>query len=163
MKNRVVGTLVAALLLCASQSLAQFKSQVEDGPKVSDGMVQQPPPELFLGWFNPARFHMQQSLSMSYQSIGGQGLSLGTYTNSMSYEFTDNLMARADVSMSYSPSNSFANFGQGRNNLSSLYLSRAQLDYKPWQNVLIQFQYRQNPFGYLYSPYFDPWYREMGF
>ena len=164
MKTGVFGGVLAMLLLIASQGNAQFKSQVENEPKVTDGMIQQESPSLFLGWFNPEKFHMQHSFSMSYAAAGGQGLSLSTYTNSMSYEFTDNLKASADVSMSYSPTNSFSSFAGAKNNLSSFYLSRAQVDYKPWQNVLFQIQYRQMPFGYYYgSPFFDPWYRGMGF
>ena len=158
------GIAVAAmLLLFAPLSLAQFKSQVENEPKISDGMIQESSPSFLFGWFDPARFHMQHTFSMSYATVGGQGLSLSTYTNSMSYEFTDNLRARADVSMSYSPFNSLSTFGGAKNNLSSIYLSSAQVEYKPWQNVLFQVGYRQYPYGSYYSPFYDPWYRGMGF
>ncbi|MBM2841771.1 MAG: hypothetical protein HW412_2299, partial [Bacteroidetes bacterium] len=51
-----------------------------------------------------------------------------------------------------------------KNDLSSIYLSRAQVDYRPWDNVLVQLQYRSLPFGsYYYSPFYSPWYRENGF
>jgi hypothetical protein len=162
MKKRII-LAVAAALLCASASMAQFKSQVDQGSRVSDGVAPQTGSLLF-GWFNPERFHMRHSFDLSYSTFGGQGMSLGTYTNSMTYDIADNLNARADLSMSWSPYNSFSKFGGKQNDLSSIYLSRAELNYKPWDNVLVKFQYRQIPYGnYYYSPFYNPWYREDGF
>lgn len=156
----------AAILMfgvCAATSFAQFRSQPGSESRVSDGLIQQTSPSLFFGWFNPDKFHMRHSLSFSYQTIGSQGLSLGTYTNSMMYEVANNLTARADVSLSYSPYNSFAKHGQ--QDLSSIYLSRAQLDYKPWDNFMVQLQYRSIPHGLYspYSPYASSWYRDQGY
>jgi hypothetical protein len=97
---------------------------------------------------------------------GGEGFSLGTYTNSMMYEFAPNLNVRADVSMSYSPFQSFASgLGGKRNDLSKIYLSRADVSYRPWENTMIQFSFRQypyQPYG-MFSQFHDPWYREGGF
>jgi hypothetical protein len=120
-------------------------------------------PSLVLGWFNPEKFHMSHSFNLSYQTFGSQGISLGTYTNSMIYEIASNLNARADVSLSYSPYSSFSTLNK-KNDLSSVYLSRAQLDYHPWDNVSVQLQYRQLPYvSSYYSPFYSPWYRENGF
>ena len=149
------------LVLISSVGLAQFKSQVEDQARVSDVLMHQSPSLLF-GWFNPDRFHMNHSVSFSYQSFGGRGISLGTYTNSMRYDIADNMTARADVSLSYSPYNSLSTLG--KSDLSSLYLSRAQLDYKPWENVLFKVQYSNVPYGYgYYSPFSNHWFREGGY
>jgi hypothetical protein len=116
------------------------------------------------GWFNPANFHMRHSFDLSYSTFGGQGMSLGTYTNSMTYDFSDRLNARADVSMSFSPYSTMSTFGGKKNDLSSIYLSRAEVNYKPWENVLVKLQYQQIPYGsYYYSPFYSPWYREGGF
>lgn len=157
---------VVGIAVCLSAGLAhgQFKSQLEAESKVSNGFMQQSAPSFLFGWFNPEKFHMQHSLSFSYMTFGGQGMSLGTYTNSMMYEFADNLNAQADISLSYSPYNSLSTFG--KNDLSSIYLSRAQVNYKPWENVNVQLQYRALPYGF-YSPYsssyYHPWYTEGGF
>lgn len=148
---------------------AQFKSQGQEESKVSQGLYGQPSSSSSLfGWFDPSKFSMHHSFQMSYMTMGGgQGMSLGTYTNSMQYEFSDRLNARADVSLSYSPYNSFSSglTGSKRNDLSSLYLSRAELNYKPWDNTRIQLSFRQLPYGgySYYSPFYDPWYREGGF
>jgi hypothetical protein len=154
------------ILLASLTASGQFISQIAQEERVSAGMVQSSP-TLLLGWFNPDKFHMRHSLNFSYLTMGGEGVSLGTYTNSMMYEIADNLQARADISMSYSPNSSFSQFGgQKANSLSSLYLSRAEISYKPWDNVFVQVQFRQQPYGH-YSPFGSsfgsPWYREDGF
>jgi hypothetical protein len=153
-----------AVVAVATLGQAQFKSQVEQESRISSGISQQGEPSLLFGWFNPEKFHMQHSLSFSYMTMGGQGVSLGTYTNSMTYDFADNLNARADVSMSYSPfaSTSFMTKGM-KNNMSSVYLSRAELNYKPWENFSVHVQYRQSPYGYYYSPFASPWFGGDGY
>jgi hypothetical protein len=163
--------LVAALILVtAAGTRAQFKSQVEEESRISGGILQQSAPSLLFGWFNPEKFTMRHSVSFSFQTMGNQSMSLGTYTNSMMYEFAENLNARADVSMSYSPYNSFSGaFGKGqKNSLSSIYLSRAELNYRPWENVAVQVQFRQIPYGMyspfgMYSSFGSPWYGGDGF
>ena len=159
--------LVAALVLgTAAGACAQFKTQVEQESRISNGIMQQSEPSLLFGWFNPDKFTMRHSVSFQYTTMGDQSLSLGTYTNSMMYEFAENLNARADISMSYSPFNSFSGaFGKGTNNsLSSIYLSRAELNYRPWENVAVKLQFRQIPYGMsYYSPFYSPWYGGDGF
>ncbi|HCV43080.1 MAG TPA: hypothetical protein DGH68_06315 [Bacteroidetes bacterium] len=163
--NRASLVFIAVCLLCISAlAHAQFKSQVESESRVSEGLMSQTAPQLFLGWFNPDKFHMHHTFDLSFTSFGRNAVSLGTYTNSMSYEFADNLRARTDLSMSYSPYNNLPTLNGKKNDLSSIYLSRAQLDYKPWENFLIQLQYRSLPYGSYYgSQFFNPWYRENGF
>ena len=152
------------LLLAASSTKAQFRSQASAESRVAGGLMHNSSPSLFLGWFDPARFHMRHTFDISYITSGGQGLSMGTYTNSMMYEIADNLNARADVSLSYSPYNSFSTFNNKRSDLSSVYLRRAEINYMPFKDVLVQFQYRTIPYGYgAYSPFYNPWYRENGF
>ncbi len=140
-----------------SPATAQFKAQLEKEAPVSDMITRQQDPGLLFGWFDPSKFSMHHSLSYSYQTIGGQGMSVGMYTNSMMYQFADNLNARADVSLMYSPYNSFGVGGGKRNDLSSIYLSRAELNYRPWQNVVVQVQYRQMPWWNMYDSPYAPW------
>jgi hypothetical protein len=154
---------LGVMLMCASGlGLAQFKGQAEREALSSGGLITQPPSTLFFGWFDPSKFSMHHSFSLSYQTAGGQGMTLGSYTNSMMYQFTDNLDVQTDISMMYSPYSSFGM--KGTKDLSGIYLSRAQLNYRPWENVSVQLQYRQLPYGYYYySPFTYPWYRENGF
>ena len=164
MKAKSFVIILSVVVLGCSLANAQFKSQVSGETNIADGLMHSSSPSLFLGWFDPARFHMRHSFDFSYVTFGGQGMSLGTYTNSMMYEIADNLNARADLSLSYSPYNSFSTFNNKKNDLSSIYLSKAELNYMPAKNVLVQFQYRTIPYGYApYSSFYNPWYRENGF
>jgi hypothetical protein len=138
---------------------AQFKSQLDRESQAPPGIIAQPSSSFLFGWFDPNRFSMRHSFEVSYMTAGGQGLSLSTYTNSMMYKFADNLDAQADVSMSYSPTSSFSPFGAKGKDFSGIYLSKAELNYHPWENVYMQLQYRQLPYGsYYYSPFSSPWY-----
>jgi hypothetical protein len=151
-------------VLVVSSSNAQFKTQREYETRVSDGIAPSGSPSLYLGFFDPEKFHMQHSLSMSYMTFGGQGMSLGTYTNSMTYAFSDNLNARADVSMMYSPNSQLGGFsGKTKSDFSSLFLSRAEVNYRPWENVHFQVQFRQIPYTSLYSPFANPFYGDFGY
>ncbi len=159
MSKTLIAAFVALFLLGSASASAQFKAQVPEESRIGDGSTQSESSSWSpFSWFNPENFHMTQSFSMSYMTMGGQGLSLGTYTNSMMYQFSDKLDARADLSLSYSPFNSFNTFGK-KNDFSSLYLSRAELNYRPWKNVIMQVQFRQLPYSsYFYnSPFYNPW------
>lgn len=155
--------ILASVLLIAGVSSAQFKSQVQQETQTSFSRLGDSSPLLALfGWFNPDKFTMRHSFDLSYTSVGGHGISLGTYTNSMRYEIADNFNARADVSLSFSPFNTLPTFN--KRDFSGLYLSRAELNYKPWENVFMQIQYRQLPYHSYVSPFFyNPFYRENGF
>ena len=163
--KRYIVTALVILALVGSTTRAQFKTQIEQESRVSNSIYQQPEETSLFGWFNPEKFHMHHSLSFSYQTIGVQGVSLGTYTNSMMYRFADNFNVQTDISMSYSPTKSLTSFnGKGNSDLSGVYLSRAELNYRPWNNVLLEVQYRQMPFGsYAMSPFNSFWFRENGF
>jgi len=148
MKNLVMFLLTAVLSLSVAQ--AQFKSDEQNHPSVVNALIK-PTTGLsgLLGWFNPDDFRMHHSFSLQYMASGGYGLSLATYTNSMMYRLADPLDVRFDVSLQGSP---FGPSAQGE--FSRLYLSRAELNYRPWENVRVQFQFRQFPYG-SYSPYYD--------
>lgn len=154
--------ILASILLAAGGSSAQFKSQVQQETQTSFSRLGGSSPlSALFGWFNPDKFTMRHSFDLSYTRVGGQGLSLGTYTNSMRYEIADNLNARADVSLSFSPFNTLPTFNT--KDFSGLYLSRAELNYTPWDNVFMQIQYRQLPYNSYLSPFYNPFYRENGF
>lgn len=148
--------LVGAVACFSLAGQAQFKAQMpnESRPSItqSGGSIMS---SLF-GWFDPERFHMRHSIQMSYQTLGaGGGFSLGTYTNSMLYQVTDNLNARADVSFSFSPYNTFSKYGGAPSMLNKVYLSRAEINYRPMENMLLQVQYRQLPFSpFYYNPFY---------
>jgi hypothetical protein len=151
---RKIGFVLACVLLFSIAGNAQFKSQAEQ-PSVSRSIVQSRPSITnFFGLLNPENLRMQHNLSMSYFSFGGTGISLASYTNSLFYKISDPLNVRFDVTLQGSP------FGQSayQNALSGIFLSRAELNYRPWENFLIKLEYNRIPFNYygIYDPWYNP-------
>lgn len=148
-----VAGLMALLLIFSSVSYAQFRDQLSNKPNVENSLFKSDyGGGSLLGFFNPANFSMRQSISMSYMTFGGQGLSLATYTNSMSYRISNPLTLSADVSVMSSPystlGNSFAK------SISGIYLTRAELNYRPSKDFSIDVQFDQNPLYRYYNPYY---------
>jgi hypothetical protein len=152
---------VIAVFALASVAPAQFKSQVEQETSIAStrlGGLSGPLAFMF-GWFNPDKFTMRHSFDMSFTSFSGQSLSLGTYTNTMMYQFADNFNARADIAFSFSPFSNLSTFN--KKDFSGVYLKNAEVNYKPWDNTTVSVSFRQSPYGYYdyYSPFYNPWYR----
>ncbi len=153
-----LGGLMALMLILSSVSYAQFKDELSNQPSVQSSMIRSDNSSSLLGFFNPANFSMRQSISMSYMTFGNQGLALGMYTNSMSYKISKPLTLSADVSILNSPYSSLGSkFSQG---LNGIYLTRADLNYRPSDNFQIDLQFNQNPLYRYYNPYYyyyNPW------
>ncbi len=140
-----------AFVLVSTIATAQFKARSNDQPSVSQSLVRSDDSGLLFGWFDPGKLKMSQSYSLSYQSFGQNGLALGVYTNSLSYQISDPLSVQMDVSVMHSPYNTFGDkLGKS---LSGIFLSRAQLNYKPSENTLFQIQFRQVPASLYYGGY----------
>jgi len=142
-------------ILLIGFSLTAFGQFRDDGlhkPEIQDGITNSSSGNLF-GFLNSDNFSMKHTLSMSYTAFGGNGISLGTYTNSMYYKMMDNLNVQADVSMVYSP---YSTFGKDfQNEIGGIYLSRAAINYSPFKDMHITVQYRNLPYtGNYYSPYY---------
>lgn len=140
-------------LVFSISAFAQFKPKPSEEPKVSDSFIQ---PQSASDWFNlfdPNNFHMHHSYSASYSTFGGQGLALQRYTNTMIYQFAPNLDARVDISLQNSPYSTFESRLQ--NQFNKVYLSNAELSYRPWDNTVLRLSYQQIPWNYYgyYSPY----------
>ena len=142
---------VIAVVLIGGSVSAQFKTKMDDEPNVSQSLVRSGDDGFLFGWFDPSRLKMAQSFSMSYQTSGQNGFALGVYTNSLSYQVSDPLSLQMDVSVMHSPYSSIG--GDFAKSLSGIYLSRAELNYKPSDNMLFQVQFRQLPPGLYNSGY----------
>jgi len=142
---------VLLLVLLPIIAFSQFK---ESGKlDINSGLFRSATSSFFTNFLNSTNFQMKHSVGMSYSSFGNQGVALGTYTNTMMFKFADNLSFRTDISFVNSPYSSMGkNFS---NSLNGVYLSNAELNYKPTENSLITIQYRQIPANYYnsYSPY----------
>jgi hypothetical protein len=142
--------LIALILGISFTAFGQFKGSGFPTESVMDGIVRQGPSIPLLGFLNSGNFEMHQSVEMSYSTFGSQGLALGVYTNSLLYRFNNKLNVQADISIVNSPYSSFGKSFQNR--LNGIYLSNAEINYRPWKDVFITLQYRNSPLSY-YSPY----------
>jgi len=144
--------IVLVFLLTVSCLFAQYRNNGIETNSVKDGIVSQNSNALF-GFLNSDDFIMRHSLSMSYSSFAGQGVSLTSYTNSMFYRLFDNLNVQLDVSALYSPYSTLGDKFQ--KDISGIYISNAAINYHPWENFSVHLQYRTMPFGYgYYHPFY---------
>lgn len=136
---------------------AQFKSEGEKKVNILSGIYNESPSSLSINFFNPENFSMKHSMSMSYSSFGGQGIALGVYTNNMSYKISEKMNIEADISVVNSPYSTFGN--DLSKSINGVYLSRAQINYKPADDFFISLQFSRLPY---YNSYYSG-YNNFGF
>lgn len=151
--------LILVLVVFATTLNAQFKDQPSNYD-IKSGIIKNYSSSLFK-FFNSDNFRMNHTFDISYQTFGAAGsLALTTYTNSMFFKINDQLNIQADISLVNSPYNSFGK--EFSNKINGLYLSRAQINYKPSENMSIMFQYRNIPsYYYPYGYYSQFYYRDL--
>ncbi|MDX9758071.1 MAG: hypothetical protein RBU27_02830 [Bacteroidota bacterium] len=130
--------------------LAQFRGEEPGPPSVRDGVYRNTESNAILGFFHPENLEMRHSVSVSYGSVGDQGVGISMYTNSLRYRISEPLSVRADVAMMFSPFGSMSSRFQ--QDLSGIFLRRASIDYRPGKNMHISLQYRNDPYA-VYGPY----------
>lgn len=155
--------ILVSVALFTMTSFAQFKGSGFPERNIKDGIVSQQSVGSLFSFLNSDSFQMQHSYSLSYTGFGGQGLALGVYTNSMLFNLSNNLNVQVDASLVHSPYSSLGR--EFSNSLTGIYLSRAAIDYKPWDDVYISVQYRSIPnyyypyshgdFNDYYGPFFE--------
>jgi hypothetical protein len=153
---RCAPLLIIALIVLPGRAPAQFKSELENQPSSAQGLFK-PNTSIgsFLGLLDVENFSMHHTFSMNYLSSSGGGLSVASYTNSMFYQIANPLDVRVDLTLMGSPFGSYAGYQQ--NDYTKFFVSRAQLNYKPWENTSIRLEYNQIPFGsYNYYNRFAP-------
>ncbi len=106
--------------------------------------------------FSPQHFKMGHSYELSAGSMGGNSYSLGLYTNSLMWQFSQKVAARVDLSVAHSP---FGNApGMSHNVMGEeqpfrFFVQNAEVAYRPTSNMELRFSYHQSPYGGYYSPY----------
>ena len=140
-----------ALTLPAEAQLRQAPTQEQNRVKLYDAGS-----GLSLNrFFDPAHFRMSHSLEFSTGSFGGGASSLGMYTNSMQWQFSQKLAARVDVALAYSPTGNIngSNSFNGGNNSGKVFLRNAEIAYRPSENTMLHLSIRNSPYGSYMSPY----------
>lgn len=134
---------VILLLIITVTLNAQFKEDLNKKVDIRNSITNYQPSEFFLSFINPDNFSMSHSFSISYSAFSGQGVSLGVYTNSMKYKFSENMNLEVDASLVNSPYNTLGD--AFTNDINGLYISRAELNYAPMENMEIKLQFFNSP------------------
>jgi hypothetical protein len=159
--------LIFTTILLVNILFAQFKNDLYI-PSINTGYIRSTTSSFVQNFIDFSKLKMQHSFSMSYSAIGNQGFALGVFTNTLRYDFADNLNFQAAVSFVNSPYSTFGKeFSKGIN---GIYLQKAELNYKPSENTSISLSFSQLPYSYYnypyggygyfnrwYDPVFDPW------
>ncbi|MBU1100519.1 MAG: hypothetical protein KKA84_08960 [Bacteroidetes bacterium] len=124
---------------------AQFKEQLNKKVDIRNSISNNQPSGFFLDFINPENFSMSHSFSASYSAFSGHAVSLGVYTNSMKYKFNDKMNIEVDASLVNSPYNTLGD--AFTNNINGFYISRAELNYAPSENMEIKLQFFNSPLG----------------
>ncbi len=138
------------LLLCFIPGMVSGQLKIQDKPVNVGGELRKPLQDqsLFFGILDPAKFSMSHSVSMSYFSVGGGGIAQNMYLNTMTYQIADPLMLRVQWGVQNFPYNNLSKDNplfQG-----GFFLSGAELNYKPNENMELSVQFNQMP-GYMYN------------
>ena len=144
--------LILFVIAFFANGFSQYRDSGFPTESVYDGIVKSEPHSLF-GFLDSDNLKMSHSFEMSYSTFAGQGLALGSYTNSLSYKFSNSLKFLLETSIVTSP---YSSLGKNyQNAINGIYINRAQLNFKPWKNVDVILQYRQFPASAYYNPYYN--------
>jgi len=144
--------LVIILLFISSLSFSQFKDK-DLSPTIMNGITNYSPSGFLSSFLSPDNFQMSHSINMSYSAFGGNGVALSTYTNSITFRFSENINLEVDASLVASPYSSFGEDHQ--KSINGIYLSRAQLNYKISNNSNLVIQFLNPPPGKYYNNYYN--------
>ena len=135
----------------------QLKSQLPDqnaGAMITGNKISTTVPLL-----DPSRFNMRHNFSMSTMSIGGQAMNVAAYNNMMTYELNPNLQLGTSFSL-VQPTGLMGPGNYGLKNTQILY--DANLQYRPSENTLIEFNMSNRPYynrhRLEYRPFYNNYY-----
>jgi hypothetical protein len=99
---------------------------------------------------DPQRLQMSQSYSLVYSSRGKSGDLVGLYQNWLSYRISPNFKVGVNLGYFHRP---IAGLPQGAAVRHQALLTAFQMDFKPFDNLFIQFNFRSQPaIDYRHSP-----------
>ncbi len=138
---------IIALIIIISVGLGQLKSDLSQNnaifnmPANSDGSV--------MSLFDPSRFSMNHSFSMSMLSMNSQSIGVASYTNNMNFLLRDNL--RLQTYVTFMQPNMISSNTPNPYSNSQLYYD-AVLDYSPTDNTHFQVSFGNYPMYNRYQP-----------
>ena len=136
---------IIALLTIVSVGLGQLKSDLSQNNAIFNNPVGSD--DSITSLFDPSRFSMTHSFSMSMLSMNSQSIGVASYTNNMNFLLRDNLQLHTYVTF-MQPNMISSNTPNPYSN-SQLYFNTA-LDYRPTENTHFQVSFGNYP---MYSRY----------
>jgi len=162
--------LAIATLLIVTVSLGFAQSPFRDKPVETTREYLKNPPIVqgFQGLLDPSRITMHQQIGMSYSSYGGSGYTQGYYLNTLSYRFNAPVLLNIHTGVTNNPfstenSPGSTSFGPVLGNAE--FFGGADLNWKPANNVFVQFSFYKVPGSLFYNNLFNytnPYYRSLG-
>jgi hypothetical protein len=153
--------LIITILFISSVSFAQFKGDDSKPVDIRGGILSQNPSGSLFSFLDFSKFSMNHSFGMSYSAFGNNGVSLGVYTNHLSYEFSENLDVQLDASIVNSPYNTLGD--SFSKSINGVYIDNARINYRPSEDFNISLQFSNSPYNYYnrynYSRSFSPFSR----
>lgn len=140
------------IIICLSvAAIAVFgQQQSNQSSMIKPGEMVQKPAGFLNQLIDPNKFSMSQSYSLSFLSDGRQSANVGLYLNTMNYQFSDPLRMQVRVGYMHQP---LGGATLQNNQNGSVFLQRAMLQYKPFENLTFTLDYQQLPHAPM-SPYY---------
>jgi hypothetical protein len=136
---------IALIILCLllpiaaeSQSFNPYKQQTTnlkmfDKPK---GLLDQ--------LFNPSKFQMSHSYTISYMTFGKESFSQGLYLNTLTYRFSDPMMMQVRIGYLHQP---FGKSDFQQEGFNKVFIQGATFKYEPSENMKFIIDFQSIPAG----------------
>lgn len=145
-KNCFLLLLLFLFVSFTAEGFAQLKKD-SGNPNIS-GILNSPNRDFILGFLDPSKIHMRHSFSMSYNALGGQGMMLSSYLNTINFQLSDKMFLQTNIGLLSSPYNTFGeNFYLNNPQL----FGGAKLKYQFNESSSLQLQFDYTPY-YYYQP-----------
>ena len=154
MKMKTIVTIITLLLVLSTFAFSQYKSQVQEMPSLEQAVrLPNQNNNTSLNLFDPNRFSMNQSYSLSVGFSGNQNASMGMYLNNMTYMFSKDLVLNAKLGFVHNPLQMGGNINSG--NAANNLIYGAEVLYRPTENMKLKVSFNKVP--YSRRPYYSPY------
>ncbi len=131
---------IIALITILSIGFGQLKADLSQNNAISQSLSSSGGSIMSL--FDPSRFSMNHSFSMSMMNVGKQSIGIASYTNNMNFLLRDNL--RVQTYLTFMKPNMISSGTQNPYSNSQLYFNTV-LDYQPTENTHFQVSFGNYP------------------
>lgn len=139
--------LIALILIVPVLSFAQLKKdagKINISNTLETGGMQ----NSLMGFLDPSRFHMQHGFSVSYSAMGGAGVMMNAYTNTIDYKVNDQVSVRTILGIMNSPYNTLP----GQSYLKDAqFFGGAEIIYRPSDETSLLLRVESVPSSYYFQ------------